>query len=401
MEILNYCPPFQSKANIKRILINDGYELFRFSEILCDETSLTKKIKKLNYLSFGEFPIVDQGRELIGGYTDEKKGVYNKFPCIIFGDHTRNLKYVDYPCFIGADGVKLINIKEKYKNKINIKYLYYYLKYNDIPNDGYSRHFKYIKLLLYVIPSLETQQKIVQVLDQAQSLIDKRKQQIALLDKLAESIFYEMFGDPVKNEKGWAVKKLGDLTTKISSGATPIGGASSYKEEGISLIRSMNVYDGVFVYDGLAFIDDVQAKKLDNVKVSKGDVLINITGASVNRACIVPDSILPARVNQHVAILRTNKYLDSYYLLYLLVSRSYKNKLYNIATSSGATREALTKKNLLELELPVPPLSLQNQFAAKIEKIEMQKKLLEDSLKLMEDNYNCLMQKAFKGELFN
>ena len=121
-----------------------------------------------------------------------------------------------------------------------------------------------------MLPPIKIQKKIVEVLDEAQKLIDNRKKQIKLLDDLIESIFYDMFGDPVKNDKGWEVKKLGELTSKIGSGSTPRGGESSYKKEGISLIRSMNIYDGKFVDKGLAFIDDEQASKLDNVKVLEG-----------------------------------------------------------------------------------------------------------------------------------
>lgn len=259
---------------------------------------------------------------------------------------------------------------------------------------------KYLINLQIPVPPMETQKRIVEVLDKAQMLIDKRKEQIKLLDELIKSIFYDMFGDPVVNDKGWEVKKLKSMTSKIGSGATPKGGNSSYKDEGISLIRSMNVYDGKFSYNGLAFIDDNQAEKLSNVEVLEGDVLINITGASINRACIVPMEVLPARVNQHVSILRTIEGLNNYYLLYLLISKKFKQNLYNIATSGGATREAITKANLENLKILIPPIQLQNEFAKKVQLIESQKQLMEKSLKLMEDNYNSLMQRAFKGELF-
>src|SRR4051812_9516291 len=99
---------------------------------------------------------------------------------------------------------------------------------------------------------------------------------------------------------------LGSITTKIGSGATPRGGKESYKADGISLIRSMNVYDFNFNWKELALIDESQANKLRNVVVKKNDILLNITGASVCRCCIVPNDVLPARVNQHVAIVRLN-----------------------------------------------------------------------------------------------
>ena len=112
---------------------------------------------------------------------------------------------------------------------------------------------------------------------------------------------------------------LQEITTKIGSGATPLGGKESYKAEGISLLRSMNVYDFVFNYDDLAHIDDNQAAELSNVEVKENDILLNITGASVGRCCIVPKSVIPARVNQHVSIIRlkTDK-ADPIYVLYIL-----------------------------------------------------------------------------------
>lgn len=105
----------------------------------------------------------------------------------------------------------------------------------------------------------------------------------------------------------WREVKLGDLCTKIGSGATPRGGSESYKEFGVSLIRSQNVLDLKFSEDGLAFIDEIQANDLKNVIVEKNDVLMNITGDSVARVCKVPTKILPARVNQHVAIIRSDE----------------------------------------------------------------------------------------------
>lgn len=294
------------------------------------------------------------------------------------------------------------------KNELEItnEFLYYalgyidLLQYTDKAAKGKTLNKAKLRKVRIPVPPLETQHKIVEVLDQAQSLIDKRKEQIAMMDELVESVFYEMFGDPVKNEKGWDLNELCKVTSKIGSGATPKGGNAAYKEEGISLIRSMNIYDGKFVKNGLAYIDEDQAEKLKNVIINEGDVLINITGASVTRTCIVPNEILPARVNQHVAILRVNDMVESNYLQNLLISKQYKAKLYGIATSSGATREAITKKQLETLEIPVPPIELQNEFARKVEAIEHEKELLNKSLEILEENYNALMQRAFKGELF-
>ena len=150
----------------------------------------------------------------------------------------------------------------------------------------------------------------------------------------------------------WKEVRLGDVCSKIGSGATPLGGKEAYKGGDYHLIRSQNVLDFAFSKDGLASINDEQANKLKNVEIIQGDVLLNITGDSVARCCIVPSEILPARVNQHVAIIRPRKEeLDNHYLLYYL--QHYKRQLLQIA-SAGATRNAITKAMIENLILPCP-----------------------------------------------
>ncbi|PCJ67361.1 MAG: restriction endonuclease subunit S [Bacteroidetes bacterium] len=259
---------------------------------------------------------------------------------------------------------------------------------------------KLLNSCIVPLPPLATQKKIAAILDAAD---EHRTKTAALIDQytaLSQSLFLEMFGDPVKNEKGWEVKELVDLTSKIGSGATPRGGKESYKEEGISLIRSLNIYDNRFKYKKLAFIDDVQAKKLSNVEVQEGDVLFNITGASICRCTIVPNDVLPARVNQHVSILRPKvELLNRHYLNYLLVSGNTKLHLLGIGSSGGAIMEAITKETLQNFKTLLPPIILQNQFAERVQAIEVQKKQAEDTLVKAEELFQSLLQRAFKGEL--
>lgn len=159
-------------------------------------------------------------------------------------------------------------------------------------------------------------------------------------------------------------RRLGDVTAKIGSGATPRGGKHAYHESGIALIRSMNVHDLQFVREDLAHIDDSQAAALDGVTVEAGDVLLNITGASVARCALVPADVLPARVNQHVAIIRTKATeADPAFVAYSLVAPSNKQRLLSIA-QGGATREALTKGTLERFELAFPSLPVQQQVAS-------------------------------------
>lgn len=183
--------------------------------------------------------------------------------------------------------------------------------------------------------------------------------------------------------------KLGDICNKIGSGATPRGGKESYKDSGTPIIRSQNVLDWSFSSDGLAYLDDEQACALSNVEVKPRDVLLNITGDSVARACIVPNEFTPARVNQHVSILRTNNGSNPVFLLAWLQAN--KPLLLSLA-SSGATRNALTKMMLEKLDINLPPIDVQERIAGIVlsiqSKIEANAKLNGYLAELAQTLYN-------------
>ena len=253
-----------------------------------------------------------------------------------------------------------------------------------------------LKELIIPLPPLSEQKRIAAALDTMSSVISRRKRQIELLDEAAKSLFVEMFGDPVENPMGWDVVELKKLSTKIGSGSTPKGGSQSYVESGISLIRSLNVYNNRFKIKDLAHITPEQAKKLDNVTLQKNDVLINITGASVARSCIVPDDVLPARVNQHVSIIRCiPSVLNPIYLNYFLTDGNYQHILLSVGEDGGATREAITKSQLEALGISLPPIDLQNLFAARIEALEAERASCERGLSEMEMAFSAMMQEYF------
>lgn len=215
------------------------------------------------------------------------------------------------------------------------------------------------------LPPKDIQQKIVAEIEK---LENQEQKAVEGIEKLREDI-----GNTINNSKG-SLTKLEEVTAKIGSGATPKGGKGAYQESGISLIRSQNIYDYGFVEKGLAFINEEQAKKLDNVAVEKNDVLFNITGASIARCCIVEDKYLPARVNQHVSIIRTNDKALPKFVQMILVSEEYKNKLLQIG-DGGTSRESITKLQLEEFKIPLPIIAEQKKIVAEIEKIE--KKIVE------------------------
>ena len=187
--------------------------------------------------------------------------------------------------------------------------------------------------------------------------------------------------------------KLIDACIKIGSGATPSGGKDAYKGGGYKLVRSQNVLDLKFSWDGLAEINEQQAQKLKNVELYAGDVLLNITGDSVARTCIVPEEILPARVNQHVAILRPKeRVLDSYYLLYYL--QLIKQYLLALA-NAGGTRNALTKKDIEEIKIPTPSFETQKKIASILSNYDTLIDINTKRIKILEESARELYKEWF------
>ncbi len=256
------------------------------------------------------------------------------------------------------------------------------------------------------IPSLPDQHRIVAILDEAfdgiataKANAEKNLQNArALFESHLQSVFTE-------RGEGWVDNKLKTITTKIGSGATPRGGEESYKTEGVSLIRSLNVHDSAFKYAKLAFLDDAQAADLSNVEVKVRDVLLNITGASVARCCIVPDDVLPARVNQHVSIVRPlPDVLAPEFLHYLLISKPYKDKLLQTGEEGGSTRQAITKAQIQDFTVSYPE-SIDTQFTivarldfmfAETQRLES---IYQQKLTALDDLKKSLLHQAFSGNL--
>ena len=211
------------------------------------------------------------------------------------------------------------------------------------------------------VPAIAEQKKIVKAYKTVTDRIALKKQINDNLVATLSTIYKEHFTDA---ETRFPKIPLKDICSKIGSGATPKGGKTAYVNDGISLIRSTNVFDFSFEYDELAHINQNQADALANVIVEPDDVLFNITGVSVARCCMVPADVLPARVNQHVMIVRPLKGVAmSYYIMFTLCSAANKAKLLGIG-QSGSTREAINKQELETFEIPVPDDDTLNQFGS-------------------------------------
>jgi type I restriction enzyme S subunit len=313
-----------------------------------------------------------------------------------------------FTCWGTIDQVGLIDSRAKYdhyivsnkqmlltpeESKADSLYLYYYFASPEtraqIINEGIGSsvpgfNLGQLRSFKVPLPPLAEQKAIAAVLGALDDKIELNRQMNATLEAMARALFQSWFVDfdPVRAKldgrqpagldpataalfsdsfqdseagnipKGWEVAKLKELTSKIGSGATPRGGSEVYVDEGPALIRSQNVYDYEFRWPGLARLTDKSAEELKNVEVMKNDVLLNITGDSILRTCVVDPAALPARVNQHVAIIRAINDIPAHYLHLFLAQESMKSFL--IGMSAGATRHAITKGHLESIDVLKP-----------------------------------------------
>lgn len=194
----------------------------------------------------------------------------------------------------------------------------------------------------------------------------------------------------------WDEVTVADVTSKVGSGATPRGGSAVYVSDGPSFIRSQNVYDHEFHSEGLVFLDNDAAGQLRGVTVNPGDVLLNITGDSILRTCLVPDSVLPARVNQHVAIVRSNGRVDPIFLQKWLSLPAMKD--YMLGHSAGGTRKAITKGHILSFPVPLPPIGEQRAIAAALGALDDKIESNLRAVSLMSDLLDAMAEQA-QGDL--
>lgn len=247
-----------------------------------------------------------------------------------------------------------------------------------------------LSILEIPLPPLSEQEKIVAELDCLSGIIEKKKQQLKELDSLAQSIFYEMFGDPVENEKGWEVKKLGEV------GNSELGKMlDSKKNQGdlYPYLCSLNVKWNDIDYSQ---IKEMRIKKdeLDRYRVKKGDLLI-CEGGDTGR-CAIWKSSKDIYYQNALHRVRFNESLILP-IFCLFVFKIYKENGEIDKYSIGQTIKHLVKKTLLIIPIPLPPLSLQQQFANKIELIEKQKELIKQSIKETETLFNSRMEYYFNS----
>ena len=377
-----------------RIPFKDGLE----------KTEKFVKLKSKEYLEEGEFPVVDQGEKFIAGYVIDDKLIYpGELPIVIFGDHTRNIKYIDFPFAVGADGTKILRPFKA----VDSKFFYYYLRVLKIPAFGYSRHFKVFEYLDLPIPPLSEQKRIAAKLDELCGHIDALKTKLDRIPELLKNFRQQVLTQAVTGKlteewrKGkdlgeWEDQALADFSEsrlgKMLDKAKNTGVPTEY-------LRNINVRWFHFDLMDLSKIK-VEAEEIYKYNLEPGDVLI-CEGGEPGRAAIWKNEKEGIIFQKALHRVRLKKHVLPDYLLYNLFLDAKSERLNELFT--GTTIKHLTGRNLSKYTIQVPPFQEQQEIVKRVEglfavadKIEAQYKSLKTKIDTLPQ---AILNKAFKGEL--
>ncbi|MCV3336593.1 restriction endonuclease subunit S [Campylobacter sp. RKI_CA19_01121] len=389
-----------------------GWEKFNFDNIFYSPSSKNYQLNTKDYLDKGCIPIIDQSKKFIIGYSNNYEKIFKinncNNSCIIFGDHTRVLKFIDFDFIVGADGVKILLNKDI--ERFNTKFLFFQLLYKDIPLLGYRRHFSVLKQNTFIIPPLKEQERIVGILDEGFAKIDESikilEQDLLNLDELMQSALQKAFNPLKDNAKenyklpqGWEWKSLSEIAV-TSSGGTPSRNKKEYWENGtIKWLKSGELNDGY-----IGFIEEnITQEAIENSSAKifpKGTLLIAMYGATAGKLGILD---LYSATNQAIcAFLHKNnkniKFFEKFLFYFLFFIR---DKI--IKDSFGGAQPNISQTYIKNLQIPLPPLQEQEQIASHLDELSSHVKNLKQNyqmqIKNLQELKKSLLDKAFQGRL--
>lgn len=359
--------------------------------ILCKSLNMKGRVRKTDYLEKGSTPIVDQSESFIAGYIDDK-AVFSDPPYILFGDHTRIIKFIDFPFSPGADGVKVL----KAGDKIDSCFLAYYLRYNPVQDLGYSRHFKLLKELEIPLPPLGEQKRIAEILGGVSKAIHAVEQQLQLVESACVNSFERKFNLEMQN----GARDASSIADFIES--TQYGTSKKAKEDGnIPILRMGNVtYSGKIDMTDLKYID-LDERELEKFSLKNGDLLFNRTNSVelVGKTAVfesIPDQIISYA--GYLVRARVNADSNPYYVSGYLNSPSGKAQL-RLRAKAIVGMANINAREFLSLEIPAATKEEQEEFAHLFEKCEKIRHLLHRKLSLLQELQKSLATRAFAGLL--
>ena len=354
------------------------WEILEFPKTIHNQRIAVGKVKKQDYSPSGKYPIIDQSQDFIAGYSDDEALVYRgTLPVVIFGDHTRIFKYVDFPFISGADGTKVLLPDQKF---VHPKYYYYALLNLDIPSKGYNRHFKLLKEQVMPIPPLPEQRAIAHVLSTVRQAIDATEGYIVAARELKRSMMKHLFtygpvpvheADQVtlkdteigKMPEAWDVKRIGELAD-IKTGGTPLRSNPNYWDGNIPWVKTGEINYNIITKTE-EYITEEGFQNSSAKMIPVGTLLMAMYGQGVTRGKVAILGI-EATLNQACAAFYLSDNISPKFLFYYF-SHDYE-RIRNMG--HGAHQKNLSATILKNLLVAIPPCQQQIDIFRFLNKID-------------------------------
>ncbi len=380
--------------------LSDGWKEVALGDIINYEQPTEYIVDSDDYNDEYKTPVLTAGKSFILGYTNEKEGAYNKLPVIIFDDFTTASKFVTFPFKVKSSAMKLLTPKTK---EVDLKFVFWLMQTIKVDSTTHKRYYlsnyQHIKIHL---PPLQTQQKIVSILEKAEKAKEWRKDADELTKDYLKSVFMEMFGDPAKNPQRFKIEIMSDLLAQNREGTKcgPFGSAlkkEEYVQNGVPVWTMDNIQDNKFIPDSCLYISKKKYEELKAYSTISGDIIISRAG-TVGKMCVVdtefPNSIISTNLIR--LSLNHHKILPIYFTSLMIYCEGSVGRL---KTGAEGAYTFMNTGILKKLKIPLPPIELQQKFAAIVARAEEIKEHQKQSKEQIDNLFNVLMQKAFKGGL--
>ncbi len=375
--------------------VPSNWSILPFLKAFRDLTAGNRRVDQRDYRQTGALPVIDQGQDQIAGYVDDVTlACKAPLPCLVFGDHTKAVKYVEHPFAIGAQGVRILLPFPG----LDTRFGFYALRNIRFPpGTGYSRHSRFLKRASITVPPLPEQRRITAILDKADAIRRKRQESLRLLDDFLRSAFVQIFGDPIRNEKGWMRASASSVIASIEAGSSVKGEERKQGHGEWAVLKISAVTSGWYLP---AERKVVAAPPHDPVVPKAGDLLFSRanTRELVAATCLVDRDEERVFLPDKLWLIRPDAALATVeYLRFLLAEPRFRHTLTRHATGTSGSMLNVSQERVLRLDLPLPPLQRQRHFSSLVRKVFETRGRVSAATDRAAELFDSLAQRAFGG----